>query len=120
MKTWGKSSRVAIAPPRWSPVVDSSQSSFSSVKSIHGGGCTSKSLPESADVCCDEPSPSEGFSTIIGNDEAKAALEVNVVLPLTLGRGIFHGLRSCGHVLLFGPPGTGKTSLAKVLHIILH
>jgi len=60
-----------------------------------------------------------GFSSIVGSSAAKDALLEAVILPLRLGQlagpgglPLFSGLRQAGHVLLHGPPGTGKTTLA--------
>lgn len=51
----------------------------------------------------------EGFDTIIGSAQAKEALIENVVMPLRCQRSLFVGIRRCGHVMLYGPPGTGES-----------
>jgi len=59
--------------------------------------------------------PNVSFEDIIGLNDAKRLLKEAVMLPLKYPH-FFQGiLEPWNGVLLFGPPGTGKTMLAKAV-----
>lgn len=62
-----------------------------------------------------DTSPAISWADISGLDTAKKALYETVVLPIARA-DIFTGLRAPPRgILLYGPPGNGKTLLAKAL-----
>ncbi|PRP80076.1 spastin-like [Planoprotostelium fungivorum] len=74
--------------------------------------------PKIRDIILNEvvmDNPGIGWDHISGLESAKQALQEAAVLPL-LRPDIFRGLRSPARgVLLFGPPGNGKTFLARCM-----
>lgn len=72
-------------------------------------------LIEALERDCVEKCPNVPWESIAGLEQAKSLLEEAVVLPLMMP-GYFTGIRKAWKgVLMFGPPGTGKTMLAKAV-----
>ncbi|WP_152422867.1 AAA family ATPase [Halorubrum kocurii] len=95
------------------PKDDTPTTSDETVTQTEGAEHTEQSIPDPSDVQGVDRPPERSFDDVIGLSDVKERIKEDVLIPARDDRFDEYGIGSVTGVLFHGPPGTGKTYVAK-------